>query len=98
MKQISPNEVVKLLREKEPIHIIDVREVDEVKAGKIPNAIHIPLGLLEFRMHELDKSKEYIMVCRSGGRSAMASKFLENYGFKVKNMSGGMLEWQGPTQ
>lgn len=65
MKEITPKEVESLLK-KENIHVIDVRETEEVKAGKIPDAVNIPLGLLEFRMHELDKAKEYIMVCRSG--------------------------------
>ncbi|MET3318968.1 UNVERIFIED_ORG: rhodanese-related sulfurtransferase [Peribacillus simplex] len=98
MKEISPNEVNALLKGNSTINIIDVREVDEVKAGKISNAMHIPLGLVEFRMQDLDKSKEYIMVCRSGGRSSMAAKLLENHGYKVLNMTGGMLEWNGPIE
>ncbi|CAI9390633.1 rhodanese-like domain-containing protein [Niallia sp. Sow4_A1] len=98
MKQLTAKEVEKLLREGKVLNIIDVREVDEVATGKIPGAIHIPLGLVEFRMHELDKSKEYIMVCRSGGRSGQASQFLEDHGFKVINMTGGMLAWEGETK
>ncbi|CAH0345406.1 rhodanese-like domain-containing protein [Bacillus sp. CECT 9360] len=98
MNQITPIEVEALLENKKPIHIVDVREVKEVKAGKIPTAIHIPLGLLEFRMDELDKSKEYILVCRSGGRSAQATKLLEDRGYQVINMTGGMLAWEGPTE
>ncbi|TDL30913.1 rhodanese-like domain-containing protein [Jeotgalibacillus sp. S-D1] len=98
MKQSTPSEVETCIREKRSIKIIDVREVEEVAEGKIPDAIHIPLGLLEFRMHELDKSTEYTMVCRSGGRSAMATKLLENHGFKVVNMSGGMMAWEGPVE
>lgn len=98
MKELTAKEVEKLLKEKQPVNIVDVREVDEVRAGKIPGAHHIPLGLLEFRMHELDKSKEYIMVCRSGGRSGTASQFLESQGYKVINMTGGMLSWEGDTE
>ncbi|MFC9599603.1 rhodanese-like domain-containing protein [Peribacillus butanolivorans] len=98
MKEISPNEVNALLKGNSTINIIDVREVDEVKAGKIPNAMHIPLGLVEFRMQDLDKSKEYIMVCRSGGRSSRAAKLLEDHGYKVLNMTGGILEWNGPIE
>lgn len=98
MKQINPNEVEALLKEKSPTHIIDVRETEEVKAGKIPTAMHIPLGLVEFKMQDLDKSKEYIIVCRSGGRSSKAATLLEEHGFKVVNMTGGMLEWNGPTE
>jgi rhodanese-related sulfurtransferase len=77
---------------------VDVREVSEVAEGRIKGAIHIPLGLLEFRMNELDKNKTYVVVCRSGGRSSRATKFLEYYGFNVINMQGGMLAWQGPTE
>lgn len=98
MKQVTAKEVENLLKEKQPLNIVDVREVDEVETGKIPGAIHIPLGLLEFRMQELDKSKEYIMVCRSGARSGRASQFLDYHGYKVINMTGGMMSWEGPTE
>ncbi|MGE7601647.1 rhodanese-like domain-containing protein [Peribacillus sp. NPDC097675] len=98
MKEISTSEVETLLNQKAPVNIIDVREVDEVKMGKIPNAMNIPLGLIEFRLQDLDKSKEYIMVCRSGGRSSKVVKLLENHGFQVSNMTGGMLAWKGITE
>ena len=98
MKLISANELEQKLANGEKLHIVDVREVSEVAAGKIPTAIHIPLGLLEFRMHELDKKKPYVLVCRSGGRSSQAARFLESYGFDVTNMEGGMLAWEGKTE
>ncbi|ANU27237.1 rhodanese-like domain-containing protein [Planococcus versutus] len=97
MKTMTTEEVQKIVESNQAIHLIDVRETDEVAAGKIPSAIHIPLGLLEFRMHELDKSSEYIMVCRSGGRSGQATRFLEDQGYNVTNMDGGMLDWNGET-
>lgn len=98
MKEISTTELRKLVEEDKELDIIDVREVDEVAVGKIHGAVNIPLGLLEFRIHELDKNKEYYMVCRSGGRSGRASQFLENQGFKVINMAGGMMAWEGETE
>ena len=98
MKQLTAKEVETLLNEGKKLNIIDVREVDEVAAGKIPGAVNIPLGLVEFRMHELDKSKEYIMVCRSGARSGRATQFLESYGFNVINMTGGILAWEGKVE
>lgn len=97
MKTMTTQQVQELVESKQAINLIDVRETNEVAAGKIPGAINIPLGLLEFRMNELDKSKEYIMVCRSGGRSGQATNFLENQGYKVTNMDGGMLDWNGET-
>ncbi|MDQ0857369.1 rhodanese-like domain-containing protein [Bacillus sp. V2I10] len=95
MKQLTAKEAENAL---DSLNVIDVREADEAASGKIPGAVNIPLGLLEFRMHELDKSKEYTMVCRSGGRSGRAAQFLEGQGFKVINMTGGMLEWDGKTE
>ena len=98
MKTILPEEVQAKLAAGEAINLIDVREVAEVEAGHIPGITHIPLGLLEFRMHELDKNTPYIMVCRSGGRSGQATAFLEGQGFDVTNMLGGMLEWSGEVK
>ncbi|MDF0728629.1 rhodanese-like domain-containing protein [Cytobacillus sp. S13-E01] len=98
MKGMTAKEVEQLLNKEKALNIIDVREVDEVAAGKIPGVVNIPLGLLEFRINELDKSKEYIMVCRSGARSGKASRFLESYGFHVINMTGGMLSWEGKVE
>ncbi|GAJ58595.1 hypothetical protein B23_1806 [Geobacillus thermoleovorans B23] len=98
MKTITPKEVEERLRAGESLHIIDVREPEEVAAGKIPGAVNIPLGLIEFRMHELDKNEEYILVCRSGGRSGRAAEFLDSRGYRVVNMTGGMLAWEGPIE
>jgi rhodanese-related sulfurtransferase len=59
MKEMTAKEVESLINEGRALNIIDVREVDEVAAGKIPGALNIPLGLVEFRIHVLDKLKEY---------------------------------------
>ncbi|MGG0656323.1 rhodanese-like domain-containing protein [Rummeliibacillus pycnus] len=98
MKTITPKEVLNLIDEGKEINVIDVRQPEEVAEGKISIAQNIPLGLLEFRMNELDKNLEYIMVCRSGGRSSQATMFLEDQGYKVVNMDGGMLAWEGPIE
>ena len=98
MKTISPTEVKQKLEAGADLHLIDVREVTEVEAGHIPGVTNIPLGLLEYRMQELDKNTPYIMVCRSGGRSGQATAFLEAQGFDVTNMTGGMLEWTGEVE
>ncbi|MCS1392234.1 MULTISPECIES: rhodanese-like domain-containing protein [Lysinibacillus] len=98
MKEITAKEVQQTMEQGGKLNLIDVREVDEVEAGHIPGVIHIPLGLLEFRLHELNKRESYIMVCRSGGRSARATQILESNGFNVTNMTGGMLAWEGKVQ
>lgn len=98
MKTITPEEVQKKIEAGEQLNVIDVREDDEVATGMIPGAQHIALGSIESRHEELDKSKEYIMVCRSGGRSGRACEYLEEQGYNVTNMSGGMLDWQGEVE
>ncbi|MBR7555002.1 rhodanese-like domain-containing protein [Allobacillus sp. GCM10007491] len=77
------------------LEIIDVREDDEVAEGIIPGAKHIKLGDIPTRISELSKDKEYVMVCRSGGRSNRAGVQLEEQGYNVKNLQGGMLDWDG---
>ncbi|WP_127590956.1 rhodanese-like domain-containing protein [Paenibacillus lautus] len=98
MREISPKEVEQKLNDRIVMNIIDVRETEEVAEGKIPGAVNIPLGLIEYRKQELDRSKEYVMVCRSGGRSGRAAQYLESQGYRVVNMTGGMLEWEGTTE
>lgn len=98
MKHILPQEVEQQLKEGCALSIIDVREHEEVAQGKIPGARHIPLGQLLERMNEIDKNEEHILVCRSGNRSGMACQLLESYGYRVVNMTGGMLEWTGEIE
>src|SRR5690625_6323296 len=68
MKEVTATELQKLLKEPSKVEVIDVRETMEVQMGMIPNAIHIPLGEIQSRMSELEKKKEYVIVCRSGNR------------------------------
>lgn len=98
MKTITTVEVQQKLAAGEQLNLIDVREAAELEEGKIPGILHIPLGLLEFRMQELDKNTPYIIVCHSGGRSAQATDFLDYHGYDAANMNGGMLMWSGEIE
>ena len=98
MKEITPVEVKELLESGKVLNLVDVREADEVAEGIIPGAIHIPLGEVAARTSEFDKTKPYVLICRSGGRSGRATEFLEAEGYDVTNMTGGMLEWDGETE
>ncbi|SDI05575.1 Rhodanese-related sulfurtransferase [Planococcus glaciei] len=98
MNRMTTQEVQAHIKNNKDASIIDVRETEEVKARKIPGAVNIPLGLIEFRLQDIDKSKEHILVCRSGNRSGMATNILESRGYNVINMDGGMLDWDGPTE
>ncbi|WP_257351551.1 rhodanese-like domain-containing protein [Pseudalkalibacillus decolorationis] len=98
VQTITPSEVEKLLKEGKTISIIDVREDEEVESGIIPAAHHIRLMEIPERLNEIEKETEHIIVCRSGRRSENACLYLEDQGYKVRNMVGGMLEWEGETK
>ena len=87
-------ELKKKLDSKEAFTLLDVREPHEVQIGKIPGSRLIPLGDLEKRASELDKTSEIIVHCKSGGRSSKAVDYLRKAGFtNVKNLTGGILAW-----
>jgi rhodanese-related sulfurtransferase len=95
---ITPEELNKKLEAGEKLELIDVREDEEVAQGMIPGAKHIRMGTIPENLHQFDKDTEYIFICRSGGRSLNVCYYLQDKGFKVRNMIGGMLEWTGEKQ
>ena len=91
--EISVEELKQRLDAKEDLFILDVREPHEYKICNL-NGHLIPLNDLPRRVHELDPSKEMVVHCRSGVRSARAVGFLRQAGFaKAKNLAGGILAW-----
>ncbi|KIL46402.1 rhodanese-like domain-containing protein [Jeotgalibacillus campisalis] len=98
LKTMTPQEVQKKLEAGEPIHLIDVREEDEVAEGMIPQAKHIPMGDVAMHLDDLNEEDEYVLICRSGKRSENVGWFLHDHGYKVVNMTGGMLEYTGETK
>ena len=79
--------------------ILDVRTEDEFNDGFIPNAINIDIykgqGFI-YRLEELDKSKNYYVYCRSGGRSGQACAVMNQMGFEnAYNLEGGFMQWDG---
>jgi len=98
MNVITTDQLLQKIDAGEEISIIDVRESDEVATGIIPGAKHIALGQIENNMDQIDKSVPHYIVCKAGGRSAMACEILEGNGFEVTNIAGGMMDWDGEVQ
>jgi adenylyltransferase/sulfurtransferase len=77
----------------EDVFVLDVREPNEYQICNLDGHL-IPLNDLPKRVAELDKDREIVAHCRSGGRSAQAVEFLQKSGFKnVRNLMGGILAW-----
>ncbi|MBI5918696.1 MAG: rhodanese-like domain-containing protein [Nitrosomonadales bacterium] len=77
---------------------LDVREPAEYEAGRLPGAINLPRGVVEFRIGEhpafADKSRPAVVYCKTGGRSALAVLNLQRIGYTdLVSMSGGIEAW-----
>jgi len=101
MSDLSQKDWTKKLASDNNAVVLDVRTDGEVAEGIIPNAVHIDIykgqGFI-YRLEELDRSKNYYVYCKSGGRSAQACAIMNQLGFKnTYNLLGGFSEWTGET-
>ena len=101
VKRLSFEESFNLIKNSKVV-IIDVREESEVyNLGLVKNAIHIPRGLLEFKLSPnspnnpvlIDDKTNILVYCAGGYRSALAAKTLLDLGFKNVYNLGGFQEW-----
>ena len=101
VKRLSYDESVDLINNTQTV-IIDVREESEVyNLGVIKNAIHIPRGLIEFKLLPnspnnpvlINDDTNILVYCAGGYRSALAAKSLLDLGFKNVYNLGGFQEW-----
>ncbi|GII56179.1 sulfurtransferase [Planotetraspora thailandica] len=74
-------------------YLLDVREIDEWRAGHAPTAEHIPLSNLQQRVDEVPQGQPVYVICRVGGRSAQATNWLNHVGREAINVDGGMQSW-----
>ena len=99
IRTISADEALALFNE-DKCNIIDIREKSELdKTGRVESSNHIPRGMLEFwldpdgpyfKSGKLDMSKEMVLFCAGGLRSALAAKSLKEMGFEnVSHIDGG---------
>jgi rhodanese-related sulfurtransferase len=93
------NDWIKQLEEDKNAVVLDVRTQEEIELGVIPNAIHIDIykgqGFI-YEVDKLDKTKNYYVYCKAGGRSAQACAVMNQLGFEnTYNLVGGFSQWQG---
>ena len=85
------------------VQMVDIRDIRELANGTITGALHAPRGMLEFWVDPAsayhkpvfaDESREYVLFCGLGWRSALAAKALQDMGMRnVAHIEGGWTEW-----
>jgi len=98
----TPAEITGAVSSREML-FLDIREPEEWQAAHVPEAVHIPRGMLEFRADpasqyydsRLGAGKPIVVSCASGGRSALATAVLMDMGYEnVRSLDGGMNAWE----
>ena len=94
MKEITVQELKKMMDTKEDFQLIDVREEHEYETANIKGLL-IPMGEAMDRADEISKNKKVVIHCRSGKRSATVITALEqHHGYtNLYNLKGGILAW-----
>jgi rhodanese-related sulfurtransferase len=91
--QLEPAQVHNMASQSPKPYLLDVRTPGEYQQGHINGAELIPLDELAARMTQLPQGQEIICICESGSRSSVAARHLQEHGYKVSNMRGGMGYW-----
>jgi adenylyltransferase/sulfurtransferase len=95
IKDMTPREFLERRAGGAEMTLLDVREDWETALAPVPaEVLHIPMGQISNRLSELDPQREFVVICRSGGRSLEVARFLSTQGFAtVYNLAGGILAW-----
>ena len=79
--------------DKKDLTLLDVREEEEHTICSIEPSVHIPMKKIPSHLDKLDKETSYAIMCHSGVRSHNVCIYLQNHGFKVRNVVGGIHQW-----
>ena len=96
LRHYAAREVAAKLQSPTPPVLLDVRTAGENRSGHIDGSLNLPLHELNRRLPELEqyRDREIVVYCASGNRSVNAAHFLQQKGFKVVNLRGGMSAWR----
>jgi rhodanese-related sulfurtransferase len=91
--EVSPAEFISRRDQGAPLTLLDVREAWELAVANVPGTLHIPMGEVGQRLSEIDRQRPVVVLCRSGRRSLEVAKLLQQNGYEVSNLAGGILAW-----
>jgi len=95
MNQLSVRELADWLADpsREQPLVLDVREPWEIEKASMAGITAIPMRDIPARAAELPRERDIVAVCHHGGRSMQVAMFLEQQGFRLHNLTGGMDAW-----
>lgn len=94
-ESVDGDELLRRVRSGE-VTVLDVRPVEEYRAGHLPGALSVPMADLRAKLGELPKGREVVAYCR-GPHCVMAVEavaLLRSKGFKAQRLEQGVLEWR----
>ena len=94
---VAEIDVVELMAERQngkPLLLLDCRESYEWVQMRIPGSLHMPMGTIPYRLAELEKEADIVVVCAHGVRSYTVAGYLTENGFSARSLKGGLANWQ----
>ncbi len=107
--EVFPWDLEEELQGENPPILLDIREADEFQRAHIAGALHVPRGILEgacnWNYGETEpvlaagRERDIVVICRSGNRSALAAKTMQDMGFtRVRSLKTGIRGWNDADQ
>jgi rhodanese-related sulfurtransferase len=95
IREVSPADVLEMIRQNANVVYLDVREPNEWNLGHLPNAMFLPRGNLESNIEaRVGRDEAIVIYCARGNRSALAADTLQQMGYEnVSSMADGWGGW-----
>ena len=90
--EVGPEHAAELIRAG-GVQLVDVREDQEVEAGRLAGARHVGLAELAAQADSISRDEPVLFYCRTGSRSAMATEAFRRAGYQAYNLAGGLVAW-----
>ena len=96
LKVYMPPDTMKELLEKNnrEIMVIDVRPFNAYEKGHLPGAVSMPSSEIKNHLSEIEKNRDVILYCETGGRAQQVIKYLEEEGYSRLMNWGGYTRWE----
>jgi rhodanese-related sulfurtransferase len=92
--EVTAADLMAELRSSGAPYLLDCRENYERRGGYVPGSAHIIMREIPYRLNELDRDADIVVVCAHGNRSYGVAGYLIENGFRARSLKGGTAGWQ----